>query len=200
MKRLTARQEEILRFVGDHGQEHGFPPSVREIGARFGLNPATVYQHLRALERKGRLHRRPNQSRSLVLAEPDPPASIRVPVLGRVAAGTPVLAEENIEDRLDLPEEWVPSGSFLLRVQGDSMRDAHILDGDYVLIRPQQTADNGAIVVALIEDEATVKRYHRTRQGVELRPENPDFDPIRLDGSEARRVAIIGLVVGVFRV
>jgi repressor LexA len=202
VKGLTQRQEQILKFVGSYGRQHGFPPSVREIGARFELNPATVYEHLRALERKGHLHRKPNQSRSMVpAAAPDPTASTTsVPVIGRVAAGTPILAEENIEDRLDLPEPWVPAGSFLLRIQGDSMRDAHILDGDYVLIRPQPTADNGDIVVALIDEEATLKRYYRTPDRIELRPENPDFQTITLEASEGRRVAILGRVAGVFRI
>ena len=210
---MTPRQEEILQFIRDFSRESGFPPSVRDIGEHFGLYPATVHDHIKALERKGHLERRPNQSRSLVAVEgrprrPQPRKSrsnphatpLEVPIVGRVAAGSPILAEENIEDVVRLPEGWAPAGAFLLRVQGDSMRDAHILDGDYVLVRPQPSAADGDIVVALIEDEATVKRFYRTRDGIELRAQNPAFGPIRVGSSEGVSVGVVGKVVGVLRV
>lgn len=209
MKDLTRRQGEILGFIADYSDRNGFPPSVRDIGQRFGLNPATVHDHLRALERKGALRRTPHQSRAMALAKPGgrretgpsgTDASVEVPVLGRIAAGRPALAEQNVEDSFSLPQRWVPAGAFLLRVSGDSMRDAHILDGDYVLVRPQPDASNGEIVAALIEDEATVKRFYRTRQGIELRPENPDFEPLRLTERDPETVSILGRVVGVFRI
>ena len=205
MKTLTSRQAEILLFIGKHCERNGFPPSVRDIGARFGLNPATVHDHIRALERKGRLHRQPKLSRSLVVINPDGPTEEHltpneVPIVGRVAAGAPILAQENIEDVVRLPDGWAPEGAFLLRVEGDSMQDAHILDGDYVLVRPDKTASNGEIVVAMIEDEATVKRFYRRKNRVELRSENPVYAPIEVRESEATEFAIIGKVIGVFRV
>ncbi len=201
---LTPRQEQILVFIREYSRNNGFPPAVRDIGDRFGLNPATVHEHLRALERKGRLRREPGRSRSLVVTGGDvgapDAATTRVPMVGRVAAGAPILAEENIEDVVHLPENWVPAGGFLLQVQGDSMRDAHILDGDRVLVRPGPSASNGEIVVALIEDEATVKRFYKKGNRVELRPENPAYEPIRIDGEDGIAVSIVGKVVGVFRV
>ena len=204
MINLTPRQEQILDFISDYSRSNGFPPAVRDIGDRFGLNPATVHEHLKALERKGHLRREPGRSRSLVLTGsavvPEIPATAHVPVVGQVAAGAPILAEQNIEDVVGLPEGWVPPGSFLLRVRGDSMQDAHILDGDRVLVRPQKSASNGEIVVALVEDEATVKRFYKRGARVELRPENPAYEPIRIDGADGVAVSIVGKVVGVFRV
>ena len=205
MKELTARQAEVLSFIGEHSKRNGFPPSVRDIGNRFGLNPATVHDHIKALERKGRLLRQPNRSRSLVVIKPGGPTDAHltpkeVPVIGRVAAGAPILAQENIEDVLRLPDGWAPEGAFLLRVEGDSMQDAHILDGDYVLVRPDKTASNGEIVVAMIDDEATVKRFYRKKNSVELRPENPAYAPIEVRSSESTGFSIVGKVIGVFRV
>jgi len=201
VKQLTPRQREILDFIRRHRDRKGFPPSIREIGDRFGLAPATVHDHIKALEKKGRLGRQPHRSRSLsptASGVPDSrPEGTRV--IGRVAAGAPILAEENVEDVLDLPETWAEPGTFLLRVEGQSMRDAHILDGDLVLVRPQRDASNGEIVVALIEDEATVKRFRRTSGGIELDAENPDYAPISLSASDALRVEIVGKVIGVFR-
>jgi repressor LexA len=198
---LTKRQEQVLDFIRDHSRENGFPPSVREIGERFGLSPATVHDHIKALERKGSLERRANRSRSLVVAgtERQHATPIDVPVVGRVAAGSPILAEENIEDVVRLPEGWTADGSFLLKVEGDSMEGAHILDGDYVLVRPQQTASNGEIVIALIEDEATVKRFYKAKNRVELRAENPAYGPIEIESSGGVSVGIVGKVVGVMR-
>jgi repressor LexA len=117
-----------------------------------------------------------------------------------VAAGLPLLAQENIEDMIQLPQNWAPKGAFLLKVQGNSMEGAHILDGDYVLVHPQKTAANGEIVVALIEDEATVKRFYRTERGISLKAENPKYEPIEIERSEATSFNIIGKVMGVLRV
>lgn len=202
---LTKRQGQILDFISDHSRDNGFPPSVRDIGEHFGLSPATVHDHIKALERKGALERTANRSRSLVVAAPikqhsEHATPMDVPVVGRVAAGAPILAEENIEDVVRLPEGWAGEGSFLLRVEGDSMEGAHILDGDLVLVRPQKTASNGEIVVAMIEDEATVKRFHKTTNRVELRAENPAYEPIRIESSEGLSVGIVGKVVGVMRI
>lgn len=200
--RLTARQREILDYIREYSRENSFPPAVRDIGNRFGVNPATVHDHLKALERKGYIVKQPNLSRSLSVVERRGSGKAAVggtPLVGRVAAGAPILAEENIEDTVHLPEGWAPDGGFLLRVEGASMRDAHILDGDLVLVKPQATATNGEIVVARLGDEATVKRFYKTRRGIELRPDNPAYDPIRLSASESAQFAIVGKVVGVFR-
>src|SRR5689334_2274985 len=198
---LTERQRAILEFINEYVNENGFPPSVREIGRRFGIYPATVQDHIQALERKGYLQKKRFQSRTLSV-----PASSRrqinggIPIVGRVAAGLPLLAQENIEDMIQLPKEWAPAGAFLLKVQGNSMEGAHILDGDYVLVHPQQAATNGEIVVALIGDEATVKRFYRTERGITLKAENPKYQPIEIERSEATPFSIIGKVMGVLRV
>src|SRR6478735_7600179 len=171
---LTERQQAILDFINEYVNDNGFPPSVREIGRKFGIYPATVQDHISALERKGYLQKKRFQSRTLSV-----PASSRqssepgIPIVGRVAAGLPLLAQENIEDMIQLPKDWAPAGAFLLKVQGKSMEGAHILDGDYVLVHPHQTASNGEIVVALIGDEATVKRFYKTESGITLKAENP---------------------------
>jgi repressor LexA len=198
--KLTARQRQILDFIRDYGRGNGYAPSVRDIGERFKVNPATVHDHLKALERKGAIGKQPHLSRSLiVVGEDDRSNPAGIPLIGQVAAGAPILAEQNIEDTVKLPEGWAPDGSFLLRVHGESMRDAHILDGDLVLVKPQKSATNGEIVVAQIDDEATVKRFYRSEDGIELRPENPAFEPIQVDTSETTSFAIVGKVVGVFR-
>jgi repressor LexA len=209
---LTSRQAEILAFIQEYNTSNGFSPSVRDIGQRFGVNPATVHDHLKALERKGHIAKKANLSRSLHVVAPATghtpstdkatPASPRrgVPLVGRVAAGVPILAEQNIEEFVALPEGWARDDAFLLRVEGESMRDAHILDRDLVLVRPTQTADNGEIVVALIGEEATVKSFYRSSEGIELRPANPAFQPIRVDAGDTGTLRIVGKVVGVFRV
>ena len=207
---LTQRQEEILNFINQYVNDNGFPPSVREIGRQFGIYPATVQDHITALERKGYLQKKRFQSRTLSV----PSASRRqldprsrdgmtgegIPIVGRVAAGLPLLAQENIEDMIHLPKEWAPAGAFLLKVQGNSMEGAHILDGDYVLVHPQKTAANGEIVVALIGDEATVKRFYRTESGITLKAENPKYQPIEIERNEAASFNIVGKVMGVLRV
>jgi repressor LexA len=198
---LTERQQAILDFINEYVHANGFPPSVREIGRHFGIYPATVQDHISALERKGHLQKKKFQSRTLSV-----PASSRrnfddrIPIVGKVAAGMPLLAQENIEDMIQLPRHWAPAGAFLLKVQGNSMEGAHILDGDYVLVHPQQTAANGEIVVALIGDEATVKRFYRTESGVTLKAENPKYDPIEIERSDAASFTIVGKVMGVLRV
>ena len=199
---LTEKQQAILDFINQYVKANGFPPSVREIGQHFGVYPATVQDHISALERKGYLQKKRFQSRTLSV-----PASSRqsssepgIPIVGRVAAGLPVLAQENIDDMIQLPKDWAPAGAFLLKVQGKSMEGAHILDGDYVLVHPHQTASNGEIVVALIGDEATVKRFYKTERGISLKAENPKFEPIEIERSEAASFKVIGKVMGVLRV
>ena len=196
---LTEKQQAILNFIQDYLEAHQYPPSVREIGKQFGIYPATVQDHLSAIERKGFLKKKKFQSRTLSVSS----AARRggIPIVGTVAAGVPILAQENIEEVIHLPERWAATGSFLLKVKGDSMVDAHILDGDYVLVQPQQTASDGEIVVALIGDEATVKRFYKTTQGVTLKAENPRFKDIEISNEDAAGSGfrIVGCVSGVMR-
>jgi repressor LexA len=196
---LTEKQQAILNFINDYIAEHQYPPSVREIGKHFGIYPATVQDHISAIERKGFLQKKRFQSRTLSVSRASRPGGI--PVVGTVAAGVPILAQENIEDIVHLPERWASTGSFLLKVKGDSMVGAHILDGDYVLVQPQQSARDGEIVVALIGDEATVKRFYRTPKGIALKAENSGFKTIEVstEDAAARGFQIVGLVSGVMR-
>ena len=205
---LTGRQQEIWDYVVEYVDRHGYPPTVREIGAHVGLaSPSTVHAHLANLERAGLLRRDPTKPRALELTGPRRRESdggrerVRVlPLVGAIAAGGPLLAEENIEDYVAVPEPLSRGGEeFLLRVKGDSMVNAGILDGDIVVVRRQQTATNGDIVVALAgedeaADEATVKRFFREADRVRLQPENDALEPIY-----ARHVQILGKVTGVFR-
>ena len=200
---LTERQQAILDFINEYVQENSFPPSVREIGAHFGVYPATVQDHIAALERKGYLQKKKFQSRTLSVSSPSRRnfgEGTTVPIVGNVAAGLPLLAQENIDEMIQLPKEWAPAGAFLLKVQGNSMEGAHILNGDYVLVHPQETAANGEIVVALIGDEATVKRFYKTQRGITLKAENPKYEPIEIERSEAASFSVIGRVMGVLRV
>jgi repressor LexA len=205
---LTGRQQEIWDFLVDYVDRHGYPPTVREIGHAVGLaSPSTVHAHLANLERAGLLKRDPTKPRALELSgrgrrEPAKldEAKRGLPLVGEIAAGGPLLAEDNVEDYLVLPAMLERGGAdFLLRVKGDSMIEAGILDGDIVVVRREQTAENGDIVVALagedeVTEEATVKRFFREDGRVRLQPENADFEPIY-----AEHVQVIGKVTGVFR-
>ena len=201
---LTDKQQAILDFINGYVEDNGFPPSVREIGKHFEIYPATVQDHISALERKGYLQKKRFQSRTLSIparrTSSDRQAAPGIPIVGKVAAGVPLLAQENIEDTVQLPKQWAPAGAFLLKVQGNSMEGAHILDGDYVLVDPQQTATNGEIVVALIGEEATVKRFYRNDRGVTLKAENPKYEPIKIERDETPTFKIVGKITGVFRV
>jgi repressor LexA len=199
---LTPRQHEILRFIQDYTRTRRVPPTVREIGEHFGIWIAAVARHIEALERKGRLRRAARGSRLIELlpvgkrAEEDQRAGLSVPIVGRVAAGQPLLAEERIEDYLVVEDRLASRAPlFALRVQGRSMTGAGILDGDYVIARQQSTADDGDIVVALIGEEATVKRLRRRRGAWHLDPEHPDFEPIPV----TEPTMIQGKVVSVYR-
>ena len=205
---LTARQQEIWQFLVDYVDRHGYPPTVREIGEAVGLaSPSTVHAHLANLERAGLLRRDPTKPRALDLighrresrAEEAVPELQKLPLLGQIAAGGPLLAEENIEDELAVPEPLGRRADFLLRVKGESMIDAGILDGDILVVQRAQDARNGEIVVALAgddesADEATVKTFYREDGRVRLQPENELFEPIYAD-----HVQILGKVTGVFR-
>jgi repressor LexA len=198
-KPATERQRRILQVIGEFTSERGYPPSVREIGERVGLSSSsTIHAHLKALEKRGLISRDPTKPRALrsevgFSAGRD---ALVVPIIGKVAAGTPITASENVEGEFVLPMAFVPkaSDSFMLRVQGDSMIEAAILDGDLILVRPQRTADNGEVVVAMLEGEATVKRFYREDGRIRLQPENRDMAPIY-----ASDVEIVGRVEAVVR-
>jgi repressor LexA len=195
---LTKRQSEIFEFIKGQIDKTGYPPTVREIGSALGLHsPSTVHAHLAKLEGLGVLRRDPSKPRAIEVLVDRAKRVMRptVPLVGQVAAGTPILAEENIEDQLEIPAViGADSGDYALQVRGDSMRDAGILEGDYVVVHPAEQADNGQIVVAMIEDEATVKRFFREGKSVRLQPENPAYQPIVSDEAE-----VLGRVIGVFR-
>ena len=195
---LTERQQAILTFINESVASNGFPPSVREIGKHFRIYPATVQDHISALERKGYLQKKRFQSRTISVSAGSR-GHAGIPIVGTVAAGLPLLARENIEDTIQLPREWIPAGAFMLKVRGNSMEGAHILDEDYVLVQPQPTAENGEVVVALIDDEATVKRFYRNEKGIVLKAENPKFRPIEIAAGDMQAFRLIGRVVGVLR-
>lgn len=202
--RLTDRQREVLDFIQSFTETHGVPPTVREIGARFHVTPRAAFDHLRALERKGYLRRRAaggRTSRALTLAAPRAGGGREVPILGRIAAGAPLLAEENREGTLPLDPAWLGGRGddlFGLRVRGESMINAHIVEGDLVLVRRQDHAEPGDIVVALVDGEATVKRFGREGSAVVLRPEHPTMSPIVVREGQGD-VRILGRVVGLVR-
>jgi repressor LexA len=199
---LTKRQQEIFDFIKRYSAKYGYPPTVRDIGKAVGLaSSSTVHAHLSNLEKIGLLRRDPSKPRAIELLDramegvrsivrPD-----GLPLVGSVAAGQPVLAEENIEEYVAVPPlAGGDEGEYVLRVRGASMKDAGILEEDYVVVRPQDTANDGDIVVALVGEEATVKRFFRERDHVRLQPENETMEPIR-----TKEVQILGRVVGVFR-
>jgi repressor LexA len=198
--KMTKRQQEIFTFIKRYASKYGYPPTVREIGKAVGLaSSSTVHAHLANLEKYGVLRRDPTKPRAIELLFDKARRAVApdgaLPLVGRVAAGQPVLAEENIEDYVQVPSvAGGDVGEYVLQVSGESMRDAGILAGDYVVVRPQNTAGDGDIVVALLGDEATVKRFFRERDHVRLQPENPAMEPIR-----SREVEVLGRVVGVFR-
>ena len=208
-KDLTKRQQEIFDFIKRYSARHGYPPTVRDIGKAVGLaSSSTVHAHLANLEKLGLLRRDPSKPRAIEmldrarggveqavenvrsLVKPD-----GLPLVGQVAAGSPILAEENIEDYVPVPPlAGGDSGEYILRIRGESMKNAGMLEGDYVVVRPVQDAANGEIVVALIGDEATVKRFFREDDHIRLQPENETMEPIR-----SKDVRVLGRVVGLFR-
>jgi repressor LexA len=209
---LTKRQQEIFEFIKRYSAQYGYPPTVRDIGKAVGLaSSSTVHAHLANLEKLGLLRRDPSKPRAIELldrvqkdvgnAVESAVQSVRgivrqgLPLVGQVAAGSPVLAEENIEDYIQVPDvAGGEDGEYILRVRGESMKDAGILPGDFVVVRPQETAIDGEIVVALVGEEATVKRFFREADHVRLQPENAAMEPIR-----SKEVRVLGRVVGLFR-
>jgi repressor LexA len=203
---LTKRQQEIFDFIGRYSAKYGYPPTVRDIGKAVGLaSSSTVHAHLANLEKIGLLRRDPSKPRAIEMldrAVGNAVDSVRsivrsegLPLVGSVAAGQPVLAEENIEEYISVPEvAGGGDGEYLLRIRGDSMKNAGIIEGDIVVVRPQETAREGEIVVALLGEEATVKRFYRESDHIRLQPENETMEPIR-----SKEVKVLGRVVGLLR-
>ncbi len=197
---LSDKQRRILAFIKKELHQKGYPPSVREICDAVGLkSTSTVHGHLERLEKKGFIRRDPSKPRAIEVLDDVTYRSkkelVNVPIVGKVTAGQPILAVENIEDIFPLPVDYIHNSDvFILTVQGESMVNAGILDGDYVIVNQQNYADNGDIVVALLDDEATIKRFYKEKNYIRLQPENPFMDPIL-----ARNVVILGKVIGVFR-
>jgi repressor LexA len=209
---LTKRQQEIFDFIKRYSAKYGYPPTVRDIGKAVGLaSSSTVHAHLANLEKLGLLRRDPSKPRAIELLDRvrgDVGSAVGtavenalgvlrpgLPLVGQVAAGTPILAEENIEDYVQVPSiAGGEDGEYVLRVRGESMKGAGILGGDFVVVRPQETASDGEIIVALVGEEATVKRFFRESDHIRLQPENEEMEPIR-----SKEVRILGRVVGVFR-
>jgi len=202
MKAMTEKQRNVYDYIRKKVGKIGYPPSVREIAQQFGISTRAAYDHLRAIEKKGHIRRDPMKPRAIEIvgardgSAPGAGDVVRVPVLGRVAAGLPILAEENVEEYMDFPSGMVKQGGnvFALEVHGDSMIEDGIRDGDYVLVREQPVAETGETVVALLDDEATVKRFYRRNDRFELVPAHPTMEPIIAD-----EVSIVGKVVGVYR-
>lgn len=202
MKKLSKRQEDILNFIKEEVRTKGYPPSVREIGEAVGLaSSSTVHGHLSRLEEKGYIRRDPTKPRAIEILDQEEAVNkqpvVHVPLVGKVTAGLPITAIENIEEFFPLPDVYGTSEDqlFMLEVMGDSMIEAGILDGDYVIVKKSQTADNGEIVVAMTEeDEATVKRFFKERDHFRLQPENSSMEPIIVN-----QVSILGKVVGLYR-
>ncbi|MBL8022426.1 MAG: transcriptional repressor LexA [Leptospirales bacterium] len=202
MRELTEKQNAILSFIQQYLQAQGYPPTIREIARKFEITAKGAYDHMKALEKKGYIKTEKNRSRAMeILKDADGNVPVQasdtanVPLLGRVAAGMPILAQENIEEYLSFPKSMVPDTSvFALRVAGESMKDAGILDGDIAVIQKCDSADNGEIVVALLDDEATLKYFFKDKKKVKLVPANDAFRPIVTD-----QVTIVGRLVGIYR-
>jgi repressor LexA len=198
-KPLTKKQDRVFEFIRKHVQDIGYPPTVREIGMNFGISEKGAYDHLNAIEKKGYIRRMPKKPRAIEILEfvPQklPQTAVEIPIVGRVAAGEPILASENVEGTLPVPREVVKEDTcFALRVNGKSMIEAGIFEGDIVIVRSQNYADTGDIVVALLDEEATVKRFFRDGSKIRLQPENSVMSPIIVDDAQ-----ILGKVVGLFR-
>jgi len=197
---LSDKQQVILDFLKQETIKKGYPPSVREICEAVGLkSTSTVHGHLERLEKKGLIRRDPTKPRAIEIVDDDFQLArremVNVPILGKVAAGSPILAEENIEDYFPLPVNYAPNAdAFMLRVKGDSMINVGIYENDLILVQQQKTARNGEIVVALLEDSATVKTFYKESDQIRLQPENDTMDPILV-----KDVSILGKVVGLYR-
>lgn len=196
MKGLTARQKEVLTFIRQYLEKHRYPPTMREIAAFFGISVKGAYDHVKALEKKDRIRCNMNRSRTIELIDPDDEEElISVPIIGNVAAGTPLFAEENLEGTIKLPSTSLKRGKhFALQVKGDSMQNAGILDGDLAVFRHQNVADNGSVVVAMVNEAVTLKRFFKEKNRVKLKAENPIYPPIY-----TQNIQILGKLEYIFR-
>jgi repressor LexA len=200
MKELTERQDEVLNFIINVMKEKGFPPTIREIADQFSITAKGAYDHLKAVEKKGYIKTSKNQSRAIEILKPSaneeiPVTASSIPLIGRVAAGLPILAQENIEDHITVPNDLVNKGTlYALRVVGDSMVNAGIMDGDIAIIQKKETAKNGEIIVAMVEEEATLKAYYKETDHIRLEARNKAYKPIR-----SKKVQVLGKLIGIHR-
>ena len=198
IKKLTDKQDNIFCFIKDEIKETGFPPTVREIGEKFKITVKGAYDHVKAIEKKGYIRTEQNKSRAIVILNTDnepPTDAINIPLVGRIAAGSPILADENIEQYLSFPKSMFRNGDyFALHVKGDSMVDAGIYNGDIAILKKQNTANNGDIIAALISEEATLKRLKVTGNKIQLMPENPAYSPIVVED-----LTVLGKLIAMFR-
>ena len=209
MKQLTEKQKSMFEYIMDYVSKQGYPPTIRELGLTFGITPKGAYDHLKAIEKKGYVRCKKNSSRAIELLKSPQGlplsssvnAMVSVPLLGQVAAGLPLLAEENIEEYLSFPRSMLGGGEelFALRVVGDSMKDAGIFDHDVAIIKKQSVAKNGDIVVALLEDDATLKYFYQEEDRIRLQPANSQYRPIYVQASDVMRTVLLGKLVGVYR-
>ena len=201
MKGLSDKQEALLTFLVDFGAEYGFPPTIRELCDHLGFKSLnTAHFHLRALEKKGHVRIHPGKGRGITLSGTHGLLARKIPVVGRIAAGTPILALENIEDFLGMDKDFFgKTDTFAVQVKGDSMVDAHIQDKDYVVIKIQDQAQNGDIVAALIDDEVTLKYFYRKENQLRLEPANPKYPPLVFEKEDPRSFRILGVMAGLVR-
>ncbi len=198
---LSSKQEQVLKFLVDFNTEHGFPPTIRELCHYFGFKSLnTAHFHLRSLEKKGYIQVHRGKGRGVTLPGARPLSERQIPVVGRIAAGTPILALENIEDFLGIDKGFFGAETtFAVQVRGDSMVDAHIQDGDYVIIKIQDQAEKGDIVAALIDDEVTLKYFYRTKNQVKLEAANPKYPPMIFRKGDPRSFRVLGVMIGLIR-
>ncbi len=198
---LSSKQEQVLKFLVDFNTEHGFPPTIRELCHYFGFKSLnTAHFHLRSLEKKGNIQVHRGKGRGVTLPGARPLSERQIPVVGRIAAGTPILALENIEDFLGIDKGFFGAETtFAVQVRGDSMVDAHIQDGDYVIIKIQDQAEKGDIVAALIDDEVTLKYFYRTKNQVKLEAANPKYPPMIFRKGDPRSFRVLGVMIGLIR-
>ncbi len=201
MESLTEKQLMVLRFLTEYYGVHGYPPSVRDLCTELGFkSPNTAHFHLKALQEKGYIRIAPGRNRGITILRTPLESGDRIPLVGSIAAGAPILAVENVEDTLKVDRGFFGAAdAFSVRVEGDSMTGAHIADGDYVVIRPGGAPRNGDIVAALVDDEVTLKYLYKDADCVELRPANSKYDPLRFSGHEGISLRILGVMVGLIR-
>ncbi len=201
MESMTKKQKEVLGFVTEYSDEHGYPPTVRELCEQLGLkSPNTAHFHLKGLKDKGYIQIAKGKNRGITVLKTPPDTGAKIPLLGSIAAGAPILAVENLIDTLDVDRAFFGApDAFSVRVEGDSMVDAHIADGDYVVIRPGSSPNNGDVVAALVDDEVTLKYFHHAGDRIELRPANSKYQPFVFSSDALVQIRILGVMTGLIR-